>query len=36
VPAGGLLWLDNDAVNALSTVFGALTTWIGVRATGGL
>lgn len=36
VPAGGLLWLDNDAVNALSTVFGALTTWIGVRATGGM
>jgi uncharacterized protein (TIGR00297 family) len=36
VPAGGVLWLDNDAVNALSTVLGAVATCIGVRASGGL
>jgi uncharacterized protein (TIGR00297 family) len=36
VPAGGTSWLDNDAVNALSTVFGAAVCWIGARSVGGL
>jgi uncharacterized protein (TIGR00297 family) len=34
MPAGGVAWLDNDAVNALSTVCGALVCWIGVRTMG--
>jgi uncharacterized protein (TIGR00297 family) len=36
VPAGGLPWLDNDSVNALSTVLGAAVCWIGARSTGGV
>jgi uncharacterized protein (TIGR00297 family) len=36
VPAGGLAWLDNDAVNALSAVCGALVCWIGARSMGGV
>ncbi|HWZ60043.1 MAG TPA: DUF92 domain-containing protein [Gemmatimonadaceae bacterium] len=35
VPAGGISWLDNDAVNALSTVLGATVCWLVVRSTGG-
>jgi uncharacterized protein (TIGR00297 family) len=34
VLAGGVPWLDNDAVNALSTVLGAVVCWIGVRSMG--
>jgi uncharacterized protein (TIGR00297 family) len=34
MPAGGVPWLDNDTVNALSTVCGALVCWIGVRTMG--
>lgn len=36
VPAGGVSWLDNDSVNALSTVLGAAVCWMGARSTGGL
>jgi uncharacterized protein (TIGR00297 family) len=36
VPAGGAPWLDNDSVNALSTVFGAAVCWIGARSVGGM
>jgi uncharacterized protein (TIGR00297 family) len=36
VPAGGLPWLDNDAVNALSTVLGAAVCWLGARSTGAM
>jgi uncharacterized protein (TIGR00297 family) len=36
LPAGGVAWLDNDAVNALSAVCGAVVCWIGVRSTGGM
>jgi uncharacterized protein (TIGR00297 family) len=36
VPAGGLTWVDNDLVNALSAVCGAVVCWMGVRSTGGV
>ena len=29
VPRGGLLWLNNDGVNALATAFGGIAGWVG-------
>jgi uncharacterized membrane protein len=33
-PAGGLAWIDNDAVNALATLVGALVAAVAVALTG--